>query len=426
MNDLMEKETIPKMFSLSTEIMTELFDTAQQLVVRGKGLLAIDESLESAEKRFKTINVPNTLENRQMYREILISAPNIERYCSGIILHEETAGQPMRFNKLTGSIPAYLTKKGILPGVKLDAGLTSPLLNTFQEPHTAGLDNLKAKLAKWKEMGCKFSKWRAAIKILPGLLVPDEAIRANSLTMALYALCCQEFGIVPIIEPDILADGDHDIAKCYQVTTKVLSCFFRDLRRLNVYLEGTILKVNMITPGMAFKGQSSAQLVAEYTLKGLYQTVPAAIPGIVFLSGGFSEEDSTAYLAAINEKKRPRTPWPLTYSFGRALQSSAMKEWAGNIANASKAQNALFQRLKANSQASLKGPPPVRLPDLFHPKYQILPDANCVHIVPPGTKIEIDLEDYEMSGSTKQKPKSSDKVSKLENEIRNKPEHKQN
>lgn len=326
----------------------ELVKNAKLIVAAGKGILAADESTGTIGKRFDGIKVENTEENRRAYRELLFTAPaEVDKYFGGVILYEETLHQKTKDGVL---FPQLLLQRGILPGIKIDAGLIQ-LPGTDGETTTQGLDNLDAKCAKYYQLGVRFTKWRCALKIGKGC--PSElSIAANAETLARMAVISQNNGLVPIVEPEILMDGDHDLATAVDCTTRVLAAVYARLNLHGVYLEGTLLKPNMVCPGSDCKTKYTPYDVARATVTVLQRTVPPAVAGVTFLSGGQSEEEATVHLNAINQVEGAK-PWALTFSFGRALQSTVLKTWLGKTENVEAAQTALVKRAKANSEAAL-------------------------------------------------------------------------
>ncbi len=322
--------------------MQELKKNALALVVSGKGILAADESTSTIKKRFDTIGVESTEETRRAYRELLFTTPDIEQYISGVILFDETIRQSTKeglpFVKL-------LAQKGIIPGIKVDKG-TLPFNDSEIEKVTDGFEGLGERLKEYYELGARFAKWRAVISIGAGMPT-TECVNANAEAMAKYAKLCQENNIVPIVEPEVLMDGGHDIDKCYEVTEMVLKIFFEKLNEHNVALDCLLLKPNMVIPGEdAVKATSSE--IASTTVKCLLASVPATVPGVVFLSGGQSEQEACENLDAIN-KIRQSCPWQLSFSYGRALQSSALKAWSGS--NVGEGQQAFLQRARLTGAA---------------------------------------------------------------------------
>jgi fructose-bisphosphate aldolase class I len=324
-----------------------LISTARALVAPGKGILAADESHPTIAKRFAKIGVENTEENRQRYREMLFTTAGAPEFISGVILYEETLGQKSSGGK---PFPALLTELAIIPGIKVDNG-AKPLALHPNELITEGLDGLRERLAGYAKQGARFAKWRAVITIGQG--IPSEAcIVANANALARYAALCQEAAIVPIVEPEVLMDGDHDIERCEVVTNQTLCEVFTALRRHDVLLEGMLLKPNMVISGLACKKQAGVQEVADRTVRCLRRHVPAAVPGIVFLSGGQDDVIATAHLDAMN-RLEVDLPWQLSFSYGRALQQQALLAWAGKPERFADGQRAFFQRAKANGAAAL-------------------------------------------------------------------------
>ena len=325
----------------------QLAETAQAMVAPGKGVIAIDESTTTIGKRFAAVGLENTEENRRAWRELLLTAPKLSEHISGAILYDETLRQS---TKAGVPFAKYLADHGILPGIKVDKG-TVPLAGFPGERVTEGLDGLRARLEEYYRLGARFAKWRAVINI--GEDIPTgTCIEANAHALARYAALCQEQGLVPMVEPEVLMDGDHDIETCYEVTEVTLRALFDALYNQNVMLEGTILKASMVVPGKNGPEQASVEEVAESTLMCLKSAVPAILPGIVFLSGGQSDEDATAHLDAMN--RMGPNPWPLSFSYGRAMQQAALKLWAADMTgNYAKAQQTVFERAKANGLAAL-------------------------------------------------------------------------
>ena len=325
----------------------QLAETARAMVAPGKGIIAIDESSATCAKRFAGVGIENTEENRRAYRELLLTAPNANQYLSGAILFDETIRQSTK-----SGVPfaKYMADNGMIPGIKVDKG-THALAGFPGEVVTEGLDGLRERLAEYYKLGARFAKWRAVINI--GEDIPSgTCIEANSHALARYAALCQEQGLVPMVEPEVIMDGDHDIETCYEVTEVVLRSLFDALYNQNVMLEGTILKASMVVPGKGCDEQASVEEVAESTLMCLKSAVPAILPGIVFLSGGQSDEDATAHLDAMN--RMGPNPWPLSFSYGRAMQQAALKLWSQDmVGNYAKAQQTVFERAKANGLAAL-------------------------------------------------------------------------
>jgi fructose-bisphosphate aldolase class I len=327
----------------------QLPEIAQAMVVRGKGIIAIDESNATIKKRFDTVGVENTEENRRAYREMLLTTPGLGEHISGAILYDETLRQ-----KTKDGVPftQVMMDNGILPGIKVDKG-TVPLAGFPGEVVTDGLDGLRERLNEYAGLGAKFAKWRAVINInIEEGMPSDTCIEANAHALARYAALCQEAGIVPMVEPEVIMDGEHDIDDCFVVTEKVLRSLFNALYQHNVMLEGTILKASMVIPGKDCPDQASIEDVADYTVQCLKSAVPAALPGIVFLSGGQSDEDATAHLNEMN--KQENLPWPLSFSYGRAMQSAALKIWGQDIVNnVAKAQETVHARARDNGLAAI-------------------------------------------------------------------------
>ena len=322
-----------------------LAETARKMVAPGRGILAADESTGTIKKRFDSISVESTEENRRAYRDLLFTTPGAEDYISGVILFEETLFQASAdgtpFAKL-------LAARDIIPGIKVDKG-AKDLAGAPGETVTEGLDGLRERLEKYREAGARFAKWRAVITIADGL-PSDYAIDVNAHALARYAALCQEANITPIVEPEVLMDGDNTIEVCERVTTDVLNATFDALRRQRVLLEGMVLKPNMVIAGKKCPQQADVQIVAAATLRTLKRCVPSAVPGIAFLSGGQSDELATQHLDAMN--KHDASPWSLTFSYGRALQAPALKAWGGSTANVESAQKAYFHRAKLNGLAA--------------------------------------------------------------------------
>ncbi|XBI20602.1 hypothetical protein VPH35_061856 [Triticum aestivum] len=324
----------------------ELIKNAAYIGTPGKGILAADESTGTIGKRFASINVENVEDNRRALRELLFCTPGALQYLSGVILFEETLYQSTKGGKPFVDI---LKAGNVLPGIKVDKG-TIELAGTNGETTTQGFDDLGKRCAKYYEAGARFAKWRAVLKI--GATEPSQlSIDQNAQGLARYAIICQENGLVPIVEPEILVDGPHDIDRCAYVTEIVLAACYKALNDQHVLLEGTLLKPNMVTPGSDSK-KVAPEVIAEYTARTLQRTVPAAVPAIVFLSGGQSEEEATLNLNAMN-KLQTKKPWNLSFSFGRALQQSTLKAWSGKTENEEKARAAFLVRCKANSEATL-------------------------------------------------------------------------
>lgn len=321
-------------------------ETIQQIITPGKGILAADESSKTIAKRFETIQLESTEENHRAYRELLFTTPGLNKFISGVILFEETLKQRTK----TGQpFPELLTQLGIVPGIKVDKGL-QPLVETEKDTITEGLDALTQRLEEYKKMGARFAKWRAVFTITNKQ--PERlAIMSNAYALARYAAVCQSLNIVPIVEPEVLMDGDHTIERCATVTEEVLQAVFIALMRHHIILEEMILKPSMVLPGKTYHTQASVTEVAQATLKILRRTVPAAVPTLNFLSGGQSAPIATAHLNAMN-LLRPQ-PWNLSFSYGRALQDPCLKTWQGKAENVEAAQKALYHRAELNSKACL-------------------------------------------------------------------------
>ena len=323
----------------------QLAKTANEMVADDRGLLAADESTGTIGKRLDSIGAENTEDNRRDYRELLFRAEGLGKSISGAILYDETLRQSAADG---ASLVSILQGQGIIPGIKVDTG-AKELPGSQGEKITEGLDGLPARVEEYVGLGARFAKWRAVITI--GDHIPSRhCIHTNAHALARYAKICQEGGLVPIVEPEVLMDGDHDLERCDRVTTMTLNTVFDELYAQDVALEGMILKPNMVISGSDCKTQAGIDEVAERTVQHLMRCVPAAVPGIMFLSGGQSEEDATAHLNAMNAKFAP-APWKLSYSYGRALQQSCLKTWQGDARNVSAAQAVLLERAQANSAA---------------------------------------------------------------------------
>jgi fructose-bisphosphate aldolase class I len=325
-----------------------LNDVAKGMVASGKGILAADESTPTIGKRFDLIGAESTKKTRNAYRDLLFTADGIENHISGVILFDETLRQST-INDGT-PYPEHLTNLGIIPGIKVDKG-AKPLAGFPDETVTEGLDGLRQRLEEYRSLGARFAKWRAVIKI--GDAMPSfTSIGTNTHALARYAALCQESDIVPIVEPEILMDGNHTIEDSLEVTELVLESVFAELYSQGVGLEEMILKPNMVLSGYDSADQADVDTVAEMTLACLKRTVPAAVPGIAFLSGGQSDELATTHLNAMNLLAGSKNPWNLTFSYGRALQQPALKAWGGSDANIGAAQDALMKRAGLNGLAS--------------------------------------------------------------------------
>ena len=323
----------------------ELKPIANAIVARQKGVLAADESSPTIKKRFDSIQVESTEENRRRYREILFSTEGIERYVGGVILFDETLRQSTRDGV---PFPKLLADRGIIPGIKVDQGAKALALHPGDKV-TEGLDGLRDRLAEYRQLGARFAKWRAVIEIDERELPSAFGIRANAHALARYAALCQDAGLVPIVEPEVLMDGTHGIERCEVVTAQVLETVFAELDAHRVLFEGMLLKPNMVIAGKKCSRQASVQEVAETTLRCLRRYVPAAVPGIVFLSGGQSAEDATDHLNAMNAMG-PQ-PWQVSFSYGRALQAPVLAAWQGQERNVAVAQLALLRRCRLNGLA---------------------------------------------------------------------------
>lgn len=326
----------------------ELMATAQAMVAEGKGILAADESFGTANKRFQKLGIPTTEEMRRAYREMLFTAPEIGSFFSGVILFDETIRQSTKDGT---PFPQVLSQAGIIPGIKLDAG-AKPLANAPGELVTEGLDGLRDRIKEYYGLGARFAKWRAVITI--GETIPSRrCIEANAHALARYAALCQEGGLVPIVEPEVLMDGNHTLERSEEVHEEVLHTVFQELHRSGIRFNQMILKPSMVTPGEGCSQAASVKDVAETTVRCLLNCVPAAVPGCAFLSGGQSDELATAHLNEMNRLFRDQLPWKLTFSYGRALQQAAMQTWMGQEANVPAAQKALVHRAECNSAASV-------------------------------------------------------------------------
>jgi fructose-bisphosphate aldolase, class I len=323
-----------------------LIETAKALVANDKGILAMDESFPTCDKRFAKLGIPQTEEFRRAYRELIVTTHGLGKFISGAILFDETIRQ-----KIKDGTPMIkvIADAGIIPGIKVDTG-AKEMAGHPGEKISEGLDGLRDRLIEYHQMGARFAKWRAVIVIGDG--IPTRGcMEANAQTLARYAALCQEVGLVPIVEPEVLMDGEHTMQRCFEVTEEVLRTVFSQLYMQRVLLEGMILKCNMVLPGLACPKQESADDIADATLKCLLRAVPAAVPGIAFLSGGQSAELASARLNAVNVRFKSKLPWELSFSFGRAIQQPALEIWLGKETNISKAQQALYHRSKCNFAA---------------------------------------------------------------------------
>jgi len=324
----------------------KLIETAQALVADDKGLLAMDESNLTCNKRFAALGIPQTEEARRAYRELIVTTPCLGECISGLILYDET----IRQTKKDGTpFLKIIVAAGIIPGIKVDTG-AKDMAGHSGEKVTEGLDGLRDRLKEYAQMGARFAKWRAVITI--GLGIPSRGcVEANAQALARYAALCQEAGLVPVVEPEVLMDGDHPLERCFALTEEVLRMVFDELYAQQVMLEGLILKPNMVLPGLTCPEQETVNEVADATVKCLLRAVPAAVPGIAFLSGGQSGELASARLNAMNVRFRGRLPWALAFSFARAIQQPALEIWRGQEAHVQLAQHALFYRAKCNRMA---------------------------------------------------------------------------
>lgn len=324
----------------------QLIKTAKKLVANGKGLLAIDESNPTINKRFAALGISQTEETRRAYREMIVTTPGLRECISGAILYDETIRQTLTDG--TPFIKAVI-HAGIIPGIKVDTG-AKDMAGHPGEKITEGLDGLRERLAEYRQMGIRFAKWRAVITI--GDEIPSRAcIEANAHALARYAALCQEAGLVPVVEPEVLMDGNHTLERCSEVTEEVLRTVFYQLYVQGVRLEGLILKSNMVLPGLNCPAQESVDIVADATVKCLLRAVPAAVQGITFLSGGQTSELASARLNAMNVRSKSRVPWELSFSFARAIQQPAMGIWHGKSDNVLAAQQALYHRAWCNRAA---------------------------------------------------------------------------
>ena len=324
-----------------------LIQTAKNMVKKGKGILAADESNPTCGKRFESIGVESTFENRNEYRDMLFRSENIQNYISGVILFDETFRQSTTCSNKT-PFTDYLQSKGIIPGIKVDTG-AKDLAGFNNEKITEGLDGLRERLQEYFNLGARFAKWRAVINIddsIPSI----TAIEANTHALARYASLCQENGIVPIVEPEVLMDGKHTIERCYEVTCQTLDILFDQLSKFNVMLEGIVLKPNMVISGLLCPEQADIEKVADFTVKCFKEHVPESVGGIAFLSGGQRSDLATEHLNCMN-KKYNDLPWNLTFSYGRALQQDALNAWSGS--NRDEGQKELLKRAENNSKATL-------------------------------------------------------------------------
>ena len=322
----------------------DLQSTARALVAENKGILAADESFPTIEKRFKSISIESTEENRRAYRDMLFGTPGLEEFVSGVILFDETIRQK---DSAGTDFVDVLSNKGIIPGIKVDKGAKDLALFPG-EKITEGLDGLRDRCNEYASMGARFTKWRAVINIGDGIPT-NFAVHANGHALARYAALSQEAGLVPIVEPEVMMDGDHSIDRCYEVTAQTLEALFQQLNLHNVDLTGTLLKTNMVLSGKDASDRAGVDEVARRTVECLKETVPDEIPGIVFLSGGQNDQEATAHLDAMN--KLGSHPWELSFSYGRALQAPALEAWKGDPSNVEAGQKALYHRARLNGAA---------------------------------------------------------------------------
>ncbi len=327
----------------------DIIKTAGALVADDKGLLAMDESNGTCNSRFAEFGIPQTSDYRRSYRELILSTPGLGESISGVILYDETIRQQMKDD--TPFVKA-ITDAGIIPGIKVDTG-AKDMAGHQGEKITEGLDGLRDRLREYFQMGARFAKWRAVLSV--GFGKPSRGcIEANANTLARYAALCQEAGLVPIVEPEVLMDGSHTIEQCFEVTEEVIRTVFNQLYRQRVTIEGLLLKPNMVLPGLTCPKQESVDEVADVTIECLLRAVPAAVPGIVFLSGGQSGQLASARLNAMNVRFKSHLPWALSFSFARAIQQQAMEIWKGQESNQQAAQQALLNRVRCN-RAARKG-----------------------------------------------------------------------
>ena len=322
----------------------DLEATAAAMVAPGKGILAADESSGTMSKRLEAVGVPATADSRRAWRELIMTTPDIGQWISGVILYDETIRSTVSDGR---SFSEVATQAGVLPGIKVDTG-AKPLAGSPEEKVTEGLDGLRERLAEYAEMGARFAKWRAVITIGDGMPTA-QCLEANAHALARYAALCQEAGIVPIVEPEVLMDGDHGIDRCEDVTTATLRTVFSELAAQRVALEGMVLKPNMVLSATDSAQQASVAEVADATLRTFHRVVPAAVPGIAFLSGGQSDELAAEHLNELNN--RGPQPWALSFSYGRALLAAALETWRGDDANVGAAQEALAHRARCNAAA---------------------------------------------------------------------------
>jgi fructose-bisphosphate aldolase class I len=337
---------IDKITEVSEMSAQELIATAKAMVAEDKGLLAMDESTPTCNKRFEKVGIPQTEEARRSYREMILTTPGLGEFISGVILYDETIRQSRKDGT---SFVKVITDGGIIPGIKVDTG-AKDMAGHPGEKITEGLDGLRARLAEYSQMGARFAKWRAVITIADN--IPSRGcIEANAQALARYAALCQEVSLVPVVEPEVLMDGEHTLERCCEVTEGVLRTVFNQLYTQRVTLEGMILKPNMVLPGLTCPKQEAVDEVADATVRCLLRAVPAAVPGIAFLSGGQSGELASARLNAMNVRFKSRLPWALAFSFARAIQQPALEIWQGEEAHVLAAQQALYHRARCNRAA---------------------------------------------------------------------------
>lgn len=323
-----------------------LKETISQLFANNKGLLAMDESIETCNKRFAAAGIPQTVEMRRKYRELIVTTQGLNESIGGAILFDETIRQQTKEGIPMAEV---LKNAGIIPGIKLDKHAT-PMAGFPNEKVTEGLDGLRERLDEYKRLGARFAKWRAVILINENLPT-TQCIKANAHALARYAALCQEAGIVPIVEPEVLMDGNHSIQRCFDVTEQVQKILFYELYKYRVNLQGMILKPNMVIQGLGSPEKNSTGKIAEATVNCLLESVPASVPAIAFLSGGQSPEEATEHLNAINKNFKNHLPWIITFSFARAIQQPALESWKGKDANIEKAQKLLYTRTKLDAAA---------------------------------------------------------------------------
>jgi len=325
----------------------ELKQTAQAMVAPYKGILAADESNRTATTRLQEVGIESSEESRRKYRQLLFTAPEVENSISGVILYDETIRQA---DDNGAPFPELLKGRGIIPGIKVDTG-AKPLAGSSKEKVTEGLDGLRERLAEYYQMGARFSKWRAVITIGEGMPT-RQCMQSNAHALARYSALCQENGLVPIVEPEVLINGSHDINTCERITEENLHHVFQELYRHNVLLQGTILKTSMVISGLDAPNRAGVEEVAERTVQTLQRVVPPALGGVVFLSGGQNDVESTQHLDQMNKKYKHQVPWRLTFSYARALQNPALRTWGSDMSNTAQAQKEYAFRARLNSLAS--------------------------------------------------------------------------